>query len=517
MKRTFIWQALLLSLGVMLAATACDFTVITGSADDPTPTAVEPTPGPTDTPTTPEPTETPTTTVVPTSAPPPCGGELQTLHYDSGPATPRDGLTAWLGENYSAGIDRGFEEPGADNYFGHTVFLDGSEVLSSTVVLDVTNLHYNDAYQVGVEVPNGARTGQSLADAGVADGTRGSITITLGNDIVDDMNVKGHLDVLVQDDSTVHSVTVYLCVVPRLDCPGEILTLSESEFAASQSLADWVKANYSVPTPRGIGDTGSDLYFRTSLDFGATPRLLDAIVVAEITNEHHNDQIGIASDWTTQPKWGSDLDDVGIAVSNRATFAKSLSSLGVLEDIAKTGSFDLIVQDDSTVHSLKAHLCFAPFGWCPAEQLVLTSPEDFGSRDELAEWVAANYQGQPYRDFGESGSDRYFHTSASFGSLPLWDAYLSVQVTSGGANDTIGIGPQYPADPRWNAELLKDFGINSGSTGAVNLTLSNPAPGVVSPSGADLLTAIADVGNLDVTVQDDTTVERMELILCVGG
>lgn len=451
-----------------------------------------------------------------------CSGEVIEIHKDSGDSSPSGRLLDWVDERYTARTDRAFGEGGSNNYFSHTIPVpQGTQVISATLTLDVTNGGDNDSFGTGVEYPSSARTGQNLSDAGIAPGTRGTMAADLDSDITQQITDAGSLDVVVQDDSTVHSITLYLCVVPTLECPGEIVRYTSRNFERRTELATWVADRYSADTDRSFGEDGSNNYFHNSLDIGPGPRILDGVVLVDITNGDGNDAVGASSDYTTSPSWSAELGgELGIAVDHRGVVARTLSSMGILGQVNDDRNLDVIVQDDSTVHAIEVRLCLISFGACPGERFELTNEgDDFAASDELAAYVAEGYGGQRFRDFGDPGGDKYFNTSADWGNpVPLFDAYLSIEVTNRGSNDSIGVGPAYPTDVRWTASL-PDAGVALNQTGTIQLTLSDPTSdngGKVTPAGADLLAAVAAAGSLDVIVQDDSTVHSMRLVLCPG-
>jgi hypothetical protein len=137
------------------------------------------------------------------------------------PSSPSAGLLTWISANYPVPGSRQYDEAHADQYFATTfsgVTKRGS-ICAASLRLTVRNGHYNDGIGLWFIGPNGTSVangwGSDLASLGAAVGTTQTLVLNLAAlpgaiDLLPTLNSQGFLDVILQDDTAVDSITLSL-------------------------------------------------------------------------------------------------------------------------------------------------------------------------------------------------------------------------------------------------------------------------------------------------------------------
>ena len=146
------------------------------------------------------------------------------------------------------------------------------------------------------------------------------------------------------------------------------------------------------------------------------------------------------------------------------------------------------------------------------------------ARSELQQWINIHFPGNTTpEDCNDDTNDRYwahsFDVASPANGLEIQGAFLCAFVTTGHYNDHLKIGVIEDPNLGWSwdnglyNQRLTSIGFGLGTTDFVMLDLSN----LYHPNGTlNLIPKMQQFGVLDVTVEDDSQVHYMTLILLVG-
>ncbi|ADO67863.1 hypothetical protein [Stigmatella aurantiaca] len=150
------------------------------------------------------------------------GGTADNFALPTEPVSPSAGLLTWIANNYAYAGSRPYDQTGIDRYFATTLagLKRAGTTCGGTLRITVRNGDSNDSLNLWFTDGNGNRLGSPnpiawsnyLSSLGVPLNTTGTIVLDLASlpGIIDGINTYGFLDILVQDDSAVDSLSLSL-------------------------------------------------------------------------------------------------------------------------------------------------------------------------------------------------------------------------------------------------------------------------------------------------------------------
>lgn len=208
--------------------------------------------------------------------------------------------------------------------------------------------------------------------------------------------------------------------------------------------------------------------------------------------------------------------DQGNTDSSNATSAVDATSVDTtsvpaIDDSAGTEPNDTLPVDsepsDDLIEGVTNRACRG--------DLTTTNVTQVDPKSRLTKFVDDSYNGDVGRAIGQSGDDVFFiHTFTLTGYVT--GAWLEMDVVNGHHNDAAIVTSRYAQDPYW-AVSLSSLSPVGGPQITINLDLDHVKlsnPGGQPAAAKSLIAAMNSRGELDVVVQDDSTVNRLVLYTC---
>lgn len=364
--------------------------------------------------------------------------------------------------------------------------------------------------------PIGSIPGLGLNNGWTAAGAK-TVATPLVGDVLAAMNTDGRLDVLVQDDSTVIRMYLrlhYICCDVWMTVPAPVSIVGpdlDAYLTSAQSFPPPSRKGFGVQTiDRAVGHSFTlptlpgAIITSAKLTVSARPGGDGEVVFAEPQNDGLNALVAPAApmqSWKIQP----DLSPAWTSGGPAKSLTMTISDPALLSQMNDDERLDVLVQDDTTVYSMRLDLFYACCGdWRTLRRDGTATPHP----DLVASLNAIGFQ-NGIKGFGSATTNSAF--AHSFDSLKVPGMHISgIQLIVrgpgvGDINDTASVLVATVAGSQTDWPLTGNWdGINGQS---LPLTLTH------NGGNNSLFSALNTVGRLDVYVQDDTGVDALTLRL----